>query len=197
MLQREGKSIMSNILTKQIQDFTKLWGGFRASRVVLTANNYGVFDHLKAPKTAGDIARVISADPRATEILLDAVTAVGLLKKSGGKYRNTETAGKFLVKDSPLYQGDMLRHADSLWKSWSGLDEVVRPVCRTVQEDVIMTPLSGPCITMPYSGRKESYRLSTSRVLGVRSIWAAAQERTAWNLPGKRSMSPYLTFQKQ
>ena len=126
MLQREGKIIMSNKLTKQIQDFTKLWGGFRASRVVLTANNYGVFDHLKAPKTAGDIARVISADPRATEILLDAVTAVGLLKKSGGKYRNTETAGMFLVKDSPLYQGDMLRHADSLWKSWSGLDEVVR-----------------------------------------------------------------------
>ena len=117
---------MNNKLAKQIQDFTKLWRGFRDSRVVLTANNYRVFDHLKAPKTAGDIARVISADPRATEILLDAVTAVGLLKKSGGKYRNTDTAGIFLVKDSPLYQGDMLSHADSLWKSWSGLDEVVR-----------------------------------------------------------------------
>ncbi len=126
MLQRERKGIMSNILTKQLQEFTKLWGGFRASRVVLTANNYGVFDHLKAAKTAGDIARVISTDPRPTEILLDAVTSVGLLKKSGGKYRNTEMAGKFLVKDSPLYQGDMLRHADNLWKSWSGLDEVVK-----------------------------------------------------------------------
>ena len=112
--------------TKQLQEFAKLWGGFRASRVVLTANNYRIFDHLKAPKIAGDIARVIGADPRATEILLDAVTAVGLLKKTGGKYRNTEMAKKFLVKDSPLYQGDMLRHADSLWKSWSGLDEVVK-----------------------------------------------------------------------
>ncbi|HUL00498.1 MAG TPA: methyltransferase dimerization domain-containing protein, partial [Nitrospirota bacterium] len=117
---------MSNKLTRQLQEFTKLWGGFRASRVVLTANNYGVFDHLKTAKTAGDIARVISTDPRATEILLDAVTSVGLLKKLGGKYRNTEMSGKFLVKDSPLYQGDMLRHADNLWKSWSGLDEVVK-----------------------------------------------------------------------
>jgi 2-polyprenyl-3-methyl-5-hydroxy-6-metoxy-1,4-benzoquinol methylase len=35
-------------------------------------------------------------------------------------------AKQFLVKESPLYQGDMLRHADSLWRSWSGLDEVVR-----------------------------------------------------------------------
>jgi len=117
---------MSKDPKKQVQEFAKLWGGFRASRVVLTANNYRVFDHLKTPKTAEDIARLISTDPRATEILLDAVTAVGLLKKSGNKYRNTELSREFLVKDSPLYQGDMLRHADSLWKSWSGLDEVVK-----------------------------------------------------------------------
>jgi ubiquinone/menaquinone biosynthesis C-methylase UbiE len=117
---------MGKDLTKQLQEFAGLWGGFRASRVVLTANNYRVFDLLKTPKTAGDIAGAISADPRAVEILLDAVTAMGLLKKSGNRYRNTETARKFLVQDSPLYQGDMLRHADDLWKSWSGLDEVVK-----------------------------------------------------------------------
>lgn len=117
---------MDKKLVKQLQDLARLWGGFRASRVILTANNYRIFDHLKTPKTAVEIAQTIGTDPRATEILLDAVTSVGLLKKSGGKYRNMETAKKFLVKDSPLYQGDMLRHADSLWKSWSGLDEVVK-----------------------------------------------------------------------
>jgi SAM-dependent methyltransferase len=117
---------MTNEQKKQLQDFARLSGGFRASRVIMTANNFRVFDRLKSPKTAGEIARAVSADPRAVEILLDAVTAVGLLKKSGGKYRNTVTAQTFLVADSPLYQGDMLRHSDSLWKSWSGLDEVVR-----------------------------------------------------------------------
>jgi ubiquinone/menaquinone biosynthesis C-methylase UbiE len=35
-------------------------------------------------------------------------------------------AKQFLLKDGPAYQGDMLRHADSLWKSWSGLDDVVK-----------------------------------------------------------------------
>jgi hypothetical protein len=117
---------MDKKLTQNLQDFARLWGGFRASRVILTANNYRVFDHLTKPKTASEIARKIETDPRATEILLDAVTAVGLLAKSGGKYRDTEMAKKFLVTESPLYQGDMLRHADNLWKSWSGLDEVVK-----------------------------------------------------------------------
>jgi ubiquinone/menaquinone biosynthesis C-methylase UbiE len=117
---------MNKKLLKQMQDLARLWGGFRASRVVLTANNYAIFEHLRTPKAANEIAQVIGTDPRATEILLDAVTALGLLRKSGNKFRDTETTRQFLVKDSPFYQGDMLRHADSLWKSWSGLDEVVK-----------------------------------------------------------------------
>jgi len=113
-------------LAKQVQNFAKLWGGFRASRAVLTANNYAVFEYLRTPKTAADVARAARIDPRATEILLDAVTALGLLKKTGVQYRNTPVAQQLLLKDSPWYQGDMLRHADFLWKNWSGLDEVVR-----------------------------------------------------------------------
>ena len=113
-------------LAKHLQEFARLWGGFRASRVVLTANNFAVFEHVRTMATANDVARAIGLDLRATEIMLDALTALGLLKKTGNKYRNTEMARQFLLKDSPWYQGDMLRHADSLWKSWSGLDEVVR-----------------------------------------------------------------------
>jgi len=117
---------MGKHVINQAQDFAKLWGGFRASRVILTANNYAIFEHLKSSKTAGEIARVAGIDPRAAEILLDAVAALGLLKKTGVRYRNTSTAKQFLLKDSPWYQGDMLRHADFLWKNWSDLDRVVK-----------------------------------------------------------------------
>jgi 2-polyprenyl-3-methyl-5-hydroxy-6-metoxy-1,4-benzoquinol methylase len=117
---------MDRNLVRQVQDFAKLWGGFRISRVILTANNYAVFEHLRTPKPADEIARLTGVDRRAVEILLDAVTAVGLLKKTGTRYRVTPVAKQFLLKDSPWYQGDMLRHADFLWKNWSGLDEVVR-----------------------------------------------------------------------
>jgi len=74
---------MDKNLLKQIQEFTNLWGGFRASRVVLTANNLMVFEHLRSPATANDVASSVSLDLRATEILLDALTALGLLKKNG------------------------------------------------------------------------------------------------------------------
>ena len=117
---------MSMKATTALQDFNRLWTGFRASRVILTANNLGVFEVLQEPKTAAEAARQLKTDLRATEILFDAVTALGLLRKTGAGYRNTATAKTFLVSTSPQYQGDMLRHADGLWKNWSNLDEVVR-----------------------------------------------------------------------
>ncbi len=117
---------MNKNLLRQLQSFRRLSGGFRASRVILTANNFSIFEHLKTPRTSDALAKAIKTDPRATRILLDAVTALGLLRKTGEKYRNTPAAETFLVKDSTWYQGDMLRHSEALWKSWSGLDEVVR-----------------------------------------------------------------------
>lgn len=111
---------------QELQRLRDLWAGFQASRVILTANNLGVFEQLSSPMNAADLARRLHTDPRATEILLDAVASLGLIKRTGGSYRNAVLARRFLVKDSPFYQGDMLRHADHLWKSWSGLDEVVR-----------------------------------------------------------------------
>jgi len=117
---------MDNFLLQKLQIFKQLSGGFQASRVLLTANNYAVFEHLKTPKTGGVLAKRIKTDPRATEILLDAVTALGLLKKTGSLYRNTLLATMFLVKKSHWYQGDMLSHLNTLWKNWSGLDEVIK-----------------------------------------------------------------------
>ena len=117
---------MNKDLMNQLQDFIRLSGGFRASRVILTANNHSFFEFLKTPKTANELAAKIKTDARATEILLDAVTALGLLKKTAAKYQDTNLAKKFLLKGSPVYQGDMLRHSDTLWKNWSGLDKVVK-----------------------------------------------------------------------
>jgi len=117
---------MDKQLAKMAQEFARLTGGFRATRVVLTANNLGIFEHVGKGVAAAELAKVLNTAPRATEILLDAVTALGLLKKSRGIYRLTAMAKEFLLPHSPRYQGDMLHHLDTLWKNWSGLDEVVR-----------------------------------------------------------------------
>ncbi len=117
---------MRSKLLDGAMELRRLYGCFWSSRVLLTANNFRVFEHLKSPRTAEGVARLIRADRRATGMLLDALTGLGLLKKSASRCANTALSGRFLVSDSPYYQGDILRHADVLWQNWSGLDGVIR-----------------------------------------------------------------------
>jgi ubiquinone/menaquinone biosynthesis C-methylase UbiE len=105
----------------------KLYLGFISSRVVLTANNLGIFDNLMKPSSAAEISRKLKIDPRATEILLDALTGIGLVGKSAeGKYRNAPVSNHYLVQGSRLYQGDIIKHASTMWQNFSALDDVVR-----------------------------------------------------------------------
>ncbi len=97
-----------------------------SSRVILTASNYHVFDHLEDRMNARALAHKIRADRRATEILLDALTGMGLLRKEKSGYVNTPSSSKFLVSTSEYYQGDIIRHADRMWDSWSNLDRVIK-----------------------------------------------------------------------
>jgi ubiquinone/menaquinone biosynthesis C-methylase UbiE len=113
-------------ILEEVRELRKLWGGFQSSRVLLTANNYRIFDFLIKPQPTNAIARKLKTNLRATEILLDAVTGIGLLKKSRGRYSNAPIAAKFLVRGSVYYHGDILRHADSLWQNWSELDKIIK-----------------------------------------------------------------------
>ena len=94
---------------------------------MLTANNYKIFDLLQiSGKTSAAVARALSSDRRATELLLDSLAAIGLLKKTGARYENRLVASKYLVSGKPGYQGDILRHYHTLWENWSGLDATLQ-----------------------------------------------------------------------
>jgi ubiquinone/menaquinone biosynthesis C-methylase UbiE len=113
-------------VVEQAKELRRIWGGFWSARVLLTANNFGIFEYLISPKTADEVAVILTTDRRSTERLLDALTGLGLLKKRGSRYKNTAISKRLLISKSPYYQGDIIRHADNLWKNWSGLDEVIR-----------------------------------------------------------------------
>jgi ubiquinone/menaquinone biosynthesis C-methylase UbiE len=113
-------------IQEQAKELRTIWSGFQASRVLLTANNLRVVDHLNKMKTSRDLAKKLGTDIRATGALLDALTGLALLKKQKSRYSNTKIASQLLVSGSPFYQGDILRHADTLWDKWSGLDKVVK-----------------------------------------------------------------------
>ncbi len=78
------------------------------------------------PTGAPELAKILEADERGLAMLLNALTAMGLIEKTGEKYANTPTAGPLLRKDSPRYIGFMIMHHHHLVSSWSRLDEAVK-----------------------------------------------------------------------
>lgn len=115
------------MISDDLKELRRLYLGFTGARVVLTANNLGFFDRLKKATSADDLAKGLKTDLRATGILLDALAGIGLVKKGrDGKYRNAAMSGRYLVKGSGLYQGDIIRHASTMWENFSALDEVVK-----------------------------------------------------------------------
>ncbi len=86
----------------------------------------GIFTLLgDQPRTDYDIAEVLGGDLRGVTVLLNALSALGLLIKKENAYANTVTSETFLKKDSPQYLGYMLMHHHHLMESWSKLDQGV------------------------------------------------------------------------
>ncbi len=100
---------------------------FMPARIILSANRYRIFDHLEGGgKTAAVLAAAAKTDRRASELLLNGLVAIGLLRKKNGRYANSAVASRYLVKGKPEYQGDILDHNNVLWDNWSGLDSVLK-----------------------------------------------------------------------
>lgn len=101
-------------------------GGYWQPCTLMAAVELAVFtrigdEHL----TAEQVARRTGAHPQAMARLLDALTAMGLLEKSDGRYRNGDAARKHLCEDAPGYLGYMVRHHADLIPSWARLKEAV------------------------------------------------------------------------
>jgi 2-polyprenyl-3-methyl-5-hydroxy-6-metoxy-1,4-benzoquinol methylase len=112
---------------------------FRTSRIILTAWELHIFDHLTSPgKTSAEVAATLGSDPRATDRLLNAVTALRLIEKTGTIFTNTPFAEKFLVTSSPACMHS-LGHYSSLWQTWHTLTESVftgTSACKTMEPGI-------------------------------------------------------------
>ena len=99
---------------------------FQESRILLTAYEIGLFTALGSGRhTSAGIASLLGTDPRATDRLMNALCAMGLLEKENGRFSNSQGARECLVRDSPGYLGGLM-HTVHLWDSWTTLTEAVR-----------------------------------------------------------------------
>lgn len=95
--------------------------GYRKAKILMVAAYLDVFSPLTTPRSAAALARRLKLDPRAVEILLDALTAVGYLRKRGLHYANAPIASLYLVRGRPGYMGDNLKYQEMIWDAWGDL----------------------------------------------------------------------------
>jgi SAM-dependent methyltransferase len=105
-----------------IPDLLQLSGGYWAACALHTGVKLDLFSSLaQGAKSAAEVALGCSTEPRATAMLLDALTALGFLTKTDGSYALTGFAATYLVRQSPEYFGHIIKHHHHLMESWAKL----------------------------------------------------------------------------
>lgn len=108
---------------------------FQESRALLTAVELDVFTAVGTGARAGEVAAKCGCDPRATEMLLNALASIGALEKHAGVFHNTGETARHLVAGSPDDSRLALMHTVRLWDRWSTLTECVRRGGRVAPPD--------------------------------------------------------------
>jgi len=96
-------------------------------RLLLTGAELDIFTILTpSPLSAEEVAKKLEGNLRGITIFLDALTAMGLLTKQGGRYQTEESAASLLSAHEPGSILPMVKHVAHLWQTWSRLTDIVR-----------------------------------------------------------------------
>ncbi len=111
----------------EFRELARLNGGYAEARILHAAVMLGLFDALDAAgRSAAEIAALRGTNGRATELLLNALVAMRLVRKRGDRFAETDTSRAFLTEASPTSYTAMIRFDASLWPLWERLPETVR-----------------------------------------------------------------------
>ena len=111
----------------EFRELARINGGYAEARILQAAVTLGLFDQLDAAgRPAAAIAVAAGTDARATELLLNALVAMRVVKKDGDLFKETEVTRTFLTTTSPTSYTDFVRFDAALWSLWGDLAETVR-----------------------------------------------------------------------
>ncbi len=100
---------------------------YQSACVLAAAADHDVFNVLaRRPMSAEQAASVLQTDTRATTILLDALTALGLLAKTEGTYSVPQTVAGVLTDDGTENVLPMVCHQANCLRRWARLSEAVQ-----------------------------------------------------------------------
>jgi ubiquinone/menaquinone biosynthesis C-methylase UbiE len=141
----------------QIRQFAN---SFQTANVLLTAFELEIFSVLdKKMMRSDEISAICKTDHRATDRLLNALTGLGFVKKIHGKFYNSESASKYLVKNKPDFMSS-LYHSIELWNNWGSLKDAVIQGKRVQKNKSSSGWLSSFIEAMHYRAKKEASIIS-------------------------------------
>ncbi len=112
---------------EQVMAVFKRARAFWEARILMSAAELDIFSLLlNEPKTAAQVAERLPSDPRATEMLLNALVALGMLEKKGGAFRIRPGLEKSLSSSAPETILPLILHMAHMWEAWGKLTEIVR-----------------------------------------------------------------------
>jgi O-methyltransferase domain/Dimerisation domain len=102
--------------------------GFWASKTLLSAVELGLFTELATgPADLATLTRRLGLHERSARDFFDALVALKLLDREGGRYCNTADTDLFLDRAKPSYVGGLLEMANArLYGSWGSLTEALK-----------------------------------------------------------------------
>lgn len=102
-------------------------GGHAEARAIQVALKLRLFEALaRGPLDDAQLAAEISTNARATGLLANALTAIGLLEKNGSQFSLADAARRHLVQSSEEYLGGMILFDAELWDVWGRLEGSIR-----------------------------------------------------------------------
>ena len=119
-MERKGFQILEDIATAA-------W----YSEILFTAVEKELFDFTAKERSLGETAAFLGFPEEAAYRYLLSLETLSLLVAKDGRFRNTETAGQYLKKESPLYQGHSILWRKGLCRRWTGLTETLTQGRRT------------------------------------------------------------------
>lgn len=108
-------------------DLLQLSGGYWSTCALHAAVKLDLFTRMdQGSASAADISRLTGCDQRGMTMLLDALTAIGLVIKCDNIYSLPPHSATLLSKNSDSYLGHIILHHHHLMSGWARLDEAVK-----------------------------------------------------------------------
>jgi len=118
-------------------DLNSTLRGFQESRVLLTAVELDLFSAVGNGARADEVSARTGSDPRATEMLMNALVALGWLAKQDAIFRNSLASARYFVAGSADDSRAATMHLVHLWQTWSTLTECIRAGTSVFHQEMV------------------------------------------------------------